>query len=192
MPLRLPPPPEQGEAIILEALASAVSQPTNAAAAIAESDPQSLATAAPHRVYFVGLRDLAAGRLLAAAHIKGWRYILFEGERPLAAAELSGDREAVSFSNINRGPFVAATVEAVARVEGIDEVREQDFELRLLDIPSLYFVALWLHGLRDIIVPLPPSREGLEPFGIYNPSEVVERLRGPAEQRLRSDDRPRR
>lgn len=191
MPLRVPTPPEQGEAIVLEALASAVGQPTNAAAEIAAADPVNLATAAPHQVFFVGLRDIAAGRLLSAAHLKGWRYIVFEGERPLAAAELSGGGEAVSFSNFNRGPFVVSTVEGVGRAEGLEEVREEEFELRLLDIPGLYVVALWLHGARDLIIPLPPTREGLTPFAVYEEDAVLERLRAPAERRLNSDDRPR-
>jgi hypothetical protein len=192
MPLRVPTPPEQGAAIVLEALSSAINQPTTAAAAVADADPQNLATAAPHQVYFVGLRDLAAGRLLAAAHLKGWRYIIFEGEQPLAVAELSGGGEALSFSNINRGPFVASTIEGVSRAEGLDEVRTEDFELRLLDLPGLYVVALWLHGARDLIIPLPPTRQGLEPFAVYEEAAVIERLRGPAERRLSSDDRPRR
>ncbi len=80
----------------------------------------------------------------------------------------------------------------MGRAEELDEVREEDFELRLLDIPSLYVVALWLHGARDLIVPLPPTREGLEPYAVYEEGAVIERLGGPAVRPLNSDDRPRR
>jgi hypothetical protein len=194
MPLRVPNPPERGLGIILEALSSAVNQPTNVAAAIEEVGAAGLTTAAPHQVYFVGLRDLAEGRLLAATQLKGWRYIIFEGERPMAAAELSGGGggdDALDFSNINHGPFVASTVEGVQRAEGLEAVREEDYELRLLDIPGLYVVALWLHGARELIIPLPPTRDELEPFAVYEEEEVIERLRASAERRLNFDDRPR-
>ena len=192
MPLRVPDPPAQGLSIVLDALSSAASQPTtNAAEALREAGAAGLTTAAPHQVYFVGLRDLAEGRLLAAAQLKGWRYIIFEGDRPLAAAELSGDEGALDFSNINRGPFVESTVEGVGRAEVLEVVREEDFELRLLDIPGLYVTALWLHGPRDLIIPLPPTRPELEPFAVYEEEALVERLSGRAEQRLKFDDRPR-
>jgi hypothetical protein len=192
MPLHVPDPPAQGIEIIRDALSSAATQPSVAASAVAEAGPQNLTTAASHQVYSVGLRDLAEGRLLAAAELKGWRYIIFEGDRPLAAAELRvGDGETLHFSNVNRGTFAASTVEGVRRVESLEEVRNEDFELRVLDIPGIYVVALWLHGPREIIVPLPPLPEGLEPFGIYEEGTVIERLRGRAEQRLQFDDRPR-
>jgi len=190
MPLRLPDPPERGEAIIREALSSAARQPT-AAALVAEAGPQNLTTAAPHEVYFVGLRDLARGRLLAVARPRGWRYIVLKDDRPLTAAELKGGGESVSFSNFNRGPFVASTVEGVGRAEALEVVREEDFELRVLEVPGLYFVALWLHGARQLIIPLPPTPEPFEPFGVYEEGAVIESLRGAAERRLSFDDRPR-
>lgn len=191
MPLRLPAPPQQGEGIILEALSSAVNQPTATAAAVAEAGPENLTTAAPHQVYSVGLRDLAEGRLLAAAQLRGWRYIVLKDERPLSSAELSGGGEALSFSNFNHGPFVASTVEGVGRAEALDIVREEDFELRVLEVPALYVVALWLHGPRDLIIPLPPTRGQLEPFAVYEEDAVIEFLRAPAGRRLGFDDRPR-
>jgi hypothetical protein len=191
MPLYVPDPPAQGMDIIRDALSSAAAQPSVAASVVAEAGPQNLTTAAPHQVYFVGLSDLAEGRLLSAAQLKGWHYIIFEGDRTLATAELRiGDGDALHFSNVNRGPFAASIVEGVGRVESLDEVRDDDFELRVLDIPGLYVVALWLHGPREIIVPLPPAPEALEPFGRYEENAIIERLRGRAEQRLQFDDRP--
>lgn len=191
MPLRLPTPPEQGEGIILEALSSAVNQPTTMAAAIADAGPENLTTAAPHQVYFVGLRDMAQGRLLAAAQMRGWRYIVLKGERPLSSAELSGGGEAVTFSNFDYGPLVASTVEGVGRAEALDVVQKEDFELRVLEVPALYVVALWLHGPRELIIPLPPTRGQLEPFAVYEEGVVIDILRGPAARRLAFDDRPR-
>lgn len=192
MPLRLPAPPEQGEGIILEALLSAVNQPTGAAEAVAAAGPENLTTAAPHQVYSVGLRDLAAGRLLAAAQLRGWRYIVLKDERPLSSAELRGGAEAVTFSNFNHGPFVASTVEGVGRAEALDAVQQEDFEMRVLEVPGLYIVALWLHGPGDLLMPLPPTRGRLEPYAVYREDALIEILSGLAARRLNFDDRPRR
>lgn len=193
MPLRIPDPPAEGIGIVRSALGSAMNQPASTmASVINEAGPENLTTAAPHQIYFVGLRDIAEGRLLEAAQVVGWRYIIFNGEQPLAAAELKvgAEQGSLEFSNINRGLFVASTVEGVARAEDMTIVRDNDFELRLLDIPSLYVVALWLHGDsdNDLIIPLPPPRPELEQFVSYSEEEVIARLRQPAMERLELDE----
>jgi hypothetical protein len=192
MPLRIPDPPAEGLGIIRSALSSAMNQPASTmASVIAEAGPENLTTAAPHQIFFVGLRDIAEGRLLEAAQVVGWRYLIFKGEQPLAAAELKvGAAEGrLEFSNLNRGLFVGSTIEGVARAEDMAVVRDNDFELRLLDIPSLYVVALWLHGDSEILIPLPPSRPELEQFTPYSEEEVIARLRQPARERLELDER---
>ena len=98
----------------------------------------------------------------------------------------------MTFSNFNHGPFVASTVEGVGRAEALDAVQQEDFELRVLEVPGLYTVALWLHGPRDLLMPLPPTRGRLEPHVVYEEGEVIELLREPAASRLNFDDRPRR
>jgi hypothetical protein len=193
MALQVPEPPEQGVGIIREALSSAINQPNVAAFAVAEAEPDKLATAAPHKVYFVGLTDLAEGRLLSAAQLKGWRYLIFEQDRPVVAAELQTDAdEALHFSNVNRGPYVAGTVEGVNFAESLDIVNNEDFELRVLEISSLYLVALWLYGQRDLLIPLKPAPEELEPLRVYEENEIIDRLRGAAQNRLKFDNSPKR
>jgi hypothetical protein len=192
MALQVPDPPEQGMGIINEALSSAIQQPNVAAFAVADAAPEDLSTAAPHKVYFVGLSDLLEGRLLSAAKLKGWRYLVFNQDRPVVAAELqTGDNE-VRFSNINRGPFVDGAVEGVTFAENLDIVRNEDFELRALEISPLYFVALWLHGPQDLLIPLRPAPSELEPLRVYEEQEVIQRLRGPAEKHLAFNNSPRR
>jgi hypothetical protein len=186
MAIRVPDPPPQGLEIIRGALVSLVRQPSAASLAITEAGPENLTVAAPHQVYFVGLRDIAEGRLLDAARLTGWRYIILDGsERAVAAAELSMTPDGrPDFSSVNRGPFVASTVEGARVAESLEVVGTQDFEFRLLDIPGLYVVALWLRGSTDIIIPLPPAREELEPLRAYSQEEVIGLLREPARRRL--------
>jgi len=192
MALQVPDPPEQGLGIINEALSSAIQQPSVAASAVTEAAPEDLAAAAPHRVYFVGLSDLVEGRLLSAAKLKGWRYLIFNQDQPMVAAELQAGGDEVRFSNINRGPFVEGAVEGVTFAESLDIVHREDFELRALEISPLYFVSLWLHGPQDLLIPLRPAPDEIEPLRVYEEAELIGRLRGLAERHLAVDNSPRR
>ncbi|MDN5940004.1 MAG: hypothetical protein L0H83_15270 [Salinisphaera sp.] len=115
----------------------------------------------PHQVFTLGLTDLAAGKGLDAAKPTGWRYLVQEGDNVLASAEtVAGPRGEQVFSAFNEGRFVASIASAIRVVREIPEVEQGGFELRLLNVPGLYVLALWLHGAQgkgDLLVPLAPS-----------------------------------
>ena len=203
MPIRIAPPPAGGDQAVHDALASLQGRRAPAPHARSlgfdaapETPPlampglesaRGVETAAPHPVYTAGLDDLAAGRLLETARHDGWRYLLLRGEDAVASATvgtLDGNGPP-GFSHVTQGPFVEATLEALRRAEALDEVRGGDFELRLLDVPALYLRALWLHGPRDLLLPLPPAPEPLEAYRPYGEDEVVAALRERAAERLR-------
>lgn len=194
MSLSLPTPPEEGLEIIRAAVGSLMSRPeTHTFAATADAAPGDISASAAHRVYFVGAGDVAAGRLLGAALLAGWRYVVLEGERPLLAAELSFDAEGerLEFSHANDGPFVEATLKGVRVAEGLEEIRAGDFELRLLEAPGLFLTALWFHAEgRDPLMPLPPAPEGLRPYHLYAEDELLAALGPAAARRMQiRDDR---
>lgn len=194
MPLRLPPPPPDGLEIIRAALEGLLSTPSPTARALSvgtEEDAGSgLATAAPHLVYFVGLDDMAQGRILSAARPTSWRYILLDGDRAHAAAELAinDDGEVEGFSHVDGGTFVESTVVGVAFAERLEASRGGDYELRLLSVPSLYLVALWLHGTDDLLVPLAPAPGGLESERSYTEEQMFSALMELIERRTGLDD----
>jgi hypothetical protein len=116
----------------------------------------------PHQVFTLGLTDLAAGKGLAAAKPTSWRYLVREGDNVLASAEAvqTGKGQEHVFSAFNEGRFVASTAEAIRAAHEIPAVKQAGFELRLLNVPGLYVMALWLHepqGKGDLLVPLAPS-----------------------------------
>jgi hypothetical protein len=203
MPIRIARPPAGGDQAIDDALASLQGRRAPAPHARnlgfdagPETPPlampglesaRGVETAAPHPVYTAGLDDLAAGKLLDAARPDGWRYLLVRGDEAVATATVGVPDAggAPGISHITQGPFVEATLEALHRAEALDEVRGGDFELRLLDVPALYLRALWLHGPRDILLPLPPAPEPLEAYRPYREGEVVAALRDRAAERLR-------
>jgi hypothetical protein len=116
----------------------------------------------PHQVFNLQLDDLRSGADLNAAKPTGWRYLVREGDRVLAAAESMSDPagEGPVFSQFNEGPFVPATAGALAVAGSDRRVVDRRFTPRLLHIPALHAMALWLHpddaDDDDLLVPLAP------------------------------------
>ena len=130
-----------------------------------------LATAAPHRVYVVGPKEVGAGRLLAGARAQGWRYLLLRDEEVVGTVTFQPDADTgeLVFSHVTDGPFVAATVEGIQVAERIPEVAAGDFELRLLDAPALHLRSLWLHSDdRNFLIPLAPAPPPVEAYRVYS------------------------
>ncbi len=158
---------------------------------------ESLSHSEPHPVYFVPLDALADGKLLAAAKQTSWRYLLVQDNAAIAEAELSVGRRGakgaagrpLEFAGLTHGPFAAATVDALGAAERLPQVASSDYELRLLRIPAVYLVALWLHGATDdILIPMGDPPGGLKKNQPYTESAVIEALRGAAGQAKQFDD----
>jgi hypothetical protein len=148
--------------------------------------PQSLLVSTPHPAYFCGASDVAAGRLLTAAVRTGWRYLLFDGSVPVAAAELhEAEGGELEFSNLETGDSIGLFVAALERAAPMDDTRAA-YEIRLLRVPALFFSALWLAGEDHLLIPL-VALHGLAAFETHGESEVLKGLQ-PAAQRLLTFD----
>jgi hypothetical protein len=134
-------------------------------------EPGETYLAAPHQVFHLGLNDAMRGRPIEHARRGGWRFMLTDDSRALAAVhvrECDDAPESYVFSQLNSGPSVDSTVEALHRLEAAG----QEFrELRLLDVPALYLEALWLHGDEDRFMPLHPAPRAFEPYRLYSADE---------------------
>ena len=149
---------------------------------LARANPLALALAAPHEIYHLGLDELAEGRPVTAARPVAQGFLVFDGEEPVAVAEVGG--EGAGFM-VTEGRFVAATARAIERAEGRDDIG--DAEVRLLRIPAIYLMALWLHdpdGGEDLVIPMEPAPAPLEVGRAYRPEELIEPLAELARPRL--------
>ena len=164
--------------------------PAGGAAGMAAAETSEVA--APHEVYTLGLEDVAH-RDLGTAQKTAWRYLVVQGNRAVAAAEVNvakGGAE-MQFSHLNTGPFVEETNRAMAQAEKLEQVAGADYVVRLLTIPALYVVALWLHGEKnDLLIPMPPTSHHLTANRVYSPADFFERLVLAAEARKAFDDSP--
>ena len=189
MTLRLPAVSEDTVEAVRTRLSTLAGRTAFPERALGRADPDALALAAPHDVYVLGLNRLAAGATLPDAELVGRRFLVLEGDTPVASAELSG--EGGEFQ-ATEGPYVGATASAIARAEQDPELAKADYELRLLRIPALYFVGIWLkregRGGDDVVVPLEPAPAGLVAGRSYAPGELLEILAERARIRLAFDD----
>jgi hypothetical protein len=158
--------------------------------ALSRANPAELALAVPHAVYFLGLSDLARGASLDAATIVGQRFLVMDGDRPIASAELA-DQDESSRVQANEGPYVESTAAAIAQAEEDPELADGAYEVRVLRIPALYFMGIWLKNEQegtDVVIPLTPAPAPLDALRKYTPDEVLTALREPARDRLAFDE----
>jgi hypothetical protein len=101
--------------------------------------------------------------------------LIFDGSSVVAEAHLDASGGAPPVTAVAHGPATDGIVNAIAVAERLPVVNDHEFEPRLLLIPSLTFVALWLHSdvVEDIVIPIPPSAGVLANLAPTTPSAVT-------------------
>lgn len=166
MPLHLPDPPHDLPDHVLSKLHAFADEGKFTTPGLRGAHKDQLAVSDPHQVFTMGMDDVTSGAGLDRARPVGWRFLVHSGGRTVASAETtqnpdgSGNDEV---SHFNEGPFVAGTEKALAAVRSLTQVQATGFDVRLLRIPSVYMMALWLHSpATDLLVPMAPSPIGKE------------------------------
>lgn len=103
----------------------------------------------PVPVYTIDLETAAGGRDLSSAKQVAWRYLLTEdGEVATADVDVSAPDEGAGdsdrFNNMTRGRLADMFTEALHAAERIAATSETDYQLRVLEVPSLNMGAVWL------------------------------------------------
>ncbi|WP_179235785.1 hypothetical protein [Streptomyces sp. CS113] len=177
MPLRAP----QAPAPALRSVLTALSSPT----AVREARTPALLDAqgpvTPELPLPVHVLDRVTAEGVAATRLAGWRFHLRCGDRTVAAAETRLTPDGWTFSHFFEGPYVASTERALRQAESVP----QSCQPRLLSVPELYMLTLWLHGdcaadpasghpaATDLLVPLAPAPPGI---AAHRPHRVAELL----------------
>ncbi|MBB5824967.1 hypothetical protein [Micromonospora carbonacea] len=131
--------------------------------ALGAAAPEDVQVSTPHQVFTMGLDDVEAGGGLDRARPGGWRFLLESGGEVIASAESTETPDGSRPPSFNEGPYVRATATAVRAARALPQLATAGFELRLLRIPALYLMALWLHSPNtDLLIPLAPSPIGNE------------------------------
>ncbi|MFE9769660.1 hypothetical protein ACFYPC_34940 [Streptomyces sp. NPDC005808] len=177
MPLHLPPAPAPALRSVLTALGS----PTAVREARTPSLRMAQGPVTPELPLPVHILDRIAPAGTSATRLTGWRFLIRCGDRMVAAADTMLTPDGWAFSRFFEGPYIAATERALRQAE----IMKQSYQARLLSVPELYMLTLWLHGdttadgaaghpaATDILVPLAPAPPGI---AAHRPHRVAELL----------------
>ncbi|MFF4507743.1 hypothetical protein [Streptomyces sp. NPDC001401] len=177
MPLHVPPAPAPALRTVLTALGS----PTAVREARTPSLLRSQGPATPELPLPVHVLDRLTPAGASATRLAGWRFLIRCGERSVAAADTMLTPDGWAFSHFFEGPYIASTERALRQAETMN----QPYQPRLLSVPSLYMLTLWLHGdctadgatgqpaATDLLVPLAPAPPGI---AAHRPHRVAELL----------------
>jgi hypothetical protein len=198
VPLQLPTPPSDFYAIVAQAL-SRVSATGGAADHVTNvPDPSRLNAAFAHKVYALDNSDIVRSNQISRARLVAWRVLIQYGPKTVAAMELNCDSQGanIRFASLDMGPFAQRTRQLAESVETFDTVHRGLFEPRMLRMPSVYAVALWLkdlQGTADIVLPMgSPQRAATGGDAMpQTTGDFVKSLRGQAETMRSVDTRPR-
>ncbi|GHH93143.1 hypothetical protein [Streptomyces capillispiralis] len=177
MPLHVPPAPAPALRSVLTALSSP--------AAVREARTPSLlgasGPASPEVPLPVHVLDRVTADGGTSTRLAGWRFLIRTGDRAVAAADTVLTADGWAFSRFFEGPYITSTELALRQAEAM----AQPYQPRLLSVPGLYMLALWLHGdttadgatgdpaATDLLVPLAPAPPGI---AAHRPHRVTELL----------------
>ncbi|KOU59877.1 hypothetical protein ADK57_31855 [Streptomyces sp. MMG1533] len=177
MPLHVPPAPAPALRSVLTALGS----PTAVREARTPSLLHTQGPATPELPLPVHVLDGVDASGVPATRLSGWRFLIRCGDRAVAAAETMLTPDGWAFSRFFEGPYIASTERALRQAETMT----QPYQPRLLSVPRLYMLTLWLHGdcaadgatgdpaAADLLVPLAPAPPGI---AAHRPHQVADLL----------------
>lgn len=163
--------------------------PQNESDADAPQNPYSLA----HKIYFMPLDDLANRAGLDKAQLKGWRYLKTDDPRSKTSVEVYTQRageQGKGFAEITSGPYCQSTFRAIQAASENSDVQNGPYEPRLLQVPALALMALWLHKKtdesyeNDIFFPLGTVPPFLVADKVYSTAELLDKLHEVAPTRM--------
>ncbi|HEY9375274.1 hypothetical protein [Streptomyces sp.] len=177
--------PSPAPAPALRSVLAALGSPT----AVSESRTPALRSAQgplspelPLPVHVLDVRDRVVPPAGAPrTRLTGWRFLIRGAERAVAAGDAVLTPDGWSFSQFSEGPYLAATERALLQAESLPAV----YQPRLLSVPELYMLTLWLHGdteadgadgapdPADLLIPLAPAPPGI---AAHRPHRVADLL----------------
>ncbi|MGP3938892.1 hypothetical protein [Streptomyces sp. 6N106] len=127
------------------------------------------------------LDDITTADAPPRTRLTGWRFLIRDGNRTVAAAEAMLTADGWAFSHFSEGPYVSSAELALSQAESLPSA----YQPRLLSIPELYMVTLWLHGdlaadgaegglgAGDLLVPLAPAPPGIAPHRAHRATDLL-------------------
>ncbi|MFI1953797.1 hypothetical protein ACH437_18435 [Streptomyces xinghaiensis] len=150
-----------------------------AAAPVLRSHPGPLTPESPLPVHV--LEGITRHEGPPPARLAAWRFLVRSGGRAVAAAETKPTPDGWAFSHFFGGPYLSSTEQALRQAEALAGM----YQPRLLSVPELYMLTLWLHGdtaadpaegqpaPTDLLVPLAPAPPGIAAHRPHRVSDLL-------------------
>ncbi len=138
MPLHVPPAPSPALRTVLTALGSPTAVREARTRPRMAQDPSPPNSLCPYTFFLDRITPAGA----STTRLAGWRFLIRSGERSVAAADTMLTPDGWAFSHFFEGPYIASTERALRHAENMS----QPYQARLLSVPELYMLTLWLHG----------------------------------------------
>ena len=178
MPLHVPPAPAPALRSVLAALGSPTAVREARTPALQSVQGQ-LSAEFPLPVHV--LDRVSPADSTPRTRLTGWRFLIRSAERAVAAADTMLTADGWAFSRFFEGPYVPATERALRQAEALSA----SYQPRLLSVPELYMLTLWLHedteadasegspAPADLLVPLAPAPPGIASHLPHRVSELL-------------------
>lgn len=177
MKLNLPSPPVESIERAAASLTALATHGRFGTARLRDARPEQLSLSVPHEVFTMDLATLRTRPTHVQARPAAWRYMLEVDTRIVATAEMARQDE---FLHVNGGPEVSGTIRAMSIAEALGT--DEPAELRVLSIPGLYFLAVWLKPINarneeeDVLIPIAPTTSGVDANRAYPAPRLLEIL----------------
>ncbi|HET7544089.1 MAG TPA: hypothetical protein VFK05_29660 [Polyangiaceae bacterium] len=193
MPLRFQNPPDASFERLTEALGTAASGAVGMKTA--RSSLPTVGLTRPHPVYALGLEQIVQGGDLSHVKPVGWRYFIEGSDGKTVAAEvyLTHQPPGHRMGALNRGKSVEGTLDQLAKANNDARFSAATYDVQLLRVPALCLSFLWLkapedHG--DSFVAIEPTFSPFSAGEVCSVTELEQRLKPLAIERLKTDDSP--
>jgi len=129
----------------------------------------------PYPVYVLTLEELeAAEETMAEKTPRVWRHLLVHQGSAVGEVDVTAEEAAPRVVAVHRGPRAPGTARALETAQQSSLLGASDFELRMVEAPAIYLVALWLHApYDDVLIALDPDKSGLP---LYEPTPLEQAL----------------
>jgi hypothetical protein len=183
--------PPNGSYLVRSGLHKASTRPSPLTASAV--DMNALELSEPHRIYDLRADLVASGKGLDSATQTGYRYLVSSSGKRVAGAEIhvDGTGTATLLANINYGPYVEATAQAIEKAGALPDVAKGNYEARVLRFAAIGVMALWLKpdaGGTDIVFPMAPAPAGIQAERPYSEAQFLDAIRPLAERRAAKKD----
>lgn len=172
MPLHVPSAPAPASRSVLAALRSPAAAHRGRTPLAAAAAGRSLEIELPLPVH--ELTAFGPPASASSTRLTGWRFLLREADAPegsaaVGAAETLLTSDGWAFAYFCGGPYIASAQRALLQAESLPGLHQP----RLLSVPRLYMLTLWLHGdavadiaegtpqPSDLMIPLAPAPPGI-------------------------------